>query len=164
MWGMLDSQWVQHKSREECWIPSESNIGHVRNVQQNRVQHWVCWDFFSQSAFVKHWRGIIILIIFILLPRFYQDELFDKARGEILDEVLSLSQITPQQWEEIIYKNLWTAISNHAIENIYLPSAQTNSPITFKTQIDISLKQWADRLLPDTGVKVSNFYQFQSLL
>lgn len=32
--------------------------------------------------------------IFIIL----QNELFEKAKNEILDEVISLSQVTPQHW------------------------------------------------------------------
>eukprot|EP00794_Sanderia_malayensis_P015361 gene15361-16938_t len=81
------------------------------------------------------------------------DELFDKARGEILDEVLSLSQLTPQEWEKSIYENLWETLESKAFENIYLPSAQTNNPVTFRTQIDILLKQWVERSLPGLGIQ-----------
>ena len=83
-----------------------------------------------------------------------QNELFDKARNEILDEVLTLSEITPQMWEDVITKHLWTAVAPHFIETIYLPAAQANNPSNFNTSVDIKLKQWADRTLPDISVKV----------
>lgn len=83
-----------------------------------------------------------------------RNELFDKARNEILDEVLTLSEITPQMWEDIITKHLWSAVSSHFIEAIYLPAAQGDNPNNFNTSVDIKLKQWADRTLPDISVKV----------
>jgi len=83
-----------------------------------------------------------------------RNELFDKARNEILDEVLTLSEITPQMWEDVITKHLWTAVAPHFIETIYLPAAQANNPSNFNTSVDIKLKQWADRTLPDISVKV----------
>ncbi|XP_066916981.1 dynamin-like GTPase OPA1, mitochondrial isoform X1 [Clytia hemisphaerica] len=83
-----------------------------------------------------------------------RDELFDKARGEILDEVLSLSQTSPQDWEQILSKNLWESVKEHAIENIYLPAAQIGNPREFKTKVDILLKEWADRVLPHYAVKI----------
>lgn len=82
-----------------------------------------------------------------------RDELFDKARGQILDEVLSLGQIKPHEWEQKLSANLWDCLSPYVFENIYLPSAQTNDPVTFRTQIDILLKQWVERSLPESGVK-----------
>ena len=88
---------------------------------------------------------------------FIQDELFDKARGEILDEVLSLSQTSPHDWEATISKNLWKEVQDHAIESIYLPAAQTGSSRQFKTKVDILLKEWADRVLPFSAVKVRMF-------
>ena len=83
-----------------------------------------------------------------------QNELFDKARNEILDEVLTLSEITPQMWEDIITKHLWSAVAPHFIEAIYLPAAQADNPSNFNTAVDIKLKQWAERSLPDISVKV----------
>lgn len=83
-----------------------------------------------------------------------RSELFDKARNEILDEVLTLSEITPQMWEDAITKHLWSAVAPHFIESIYLPAAQADNPSNFNTSVDIKLKQWADRTLPDISVKV----------
>ncbi|KAK3733133.1 hypothetical protein QZH41_012968, partial [Actinostola sp. cb2023] len=83
-----------------------------------------------------------------------RDELFDKARGELLDEVLSLSDISPQQWEEILAARLWGGISSHFIEEIYLPAAQSCGVNNFNTKVDIKLKHWADRLLPEMSVRV----------
>ena len=83
-----------------------------------------------------------------------QDELFDKARGEILDEVLSLSQTSAQDWEQFLSDNLWESVKDHAMENIYLPAAQTGRAREFKTKVDILLKEWADKILPLYAVKV----------
>ncbi|XP_041377783.1 dynamin-like 120 kDa protein, mitochondrial isoform X2 [Gigantopelta aegis] len=83
-----------------------------------------------------------------------RDELFEKAKGEILDEVVNLSQVTPKQWEDTFYKKLWDKNSTFVIENIYLPSAQAENAGTFNTSIDIKLKQWADVQLPKRCVEV----------
>merc|ERR1719412_159525 len=55
-----------------------------------------------------------------------RDELFEKARGEILDEVINLSLVSPQTWEEAIGEKLWEKVSNYVFENIYLASAQSH--------------------------------------
>lgn len=54
-----------------------------------------------------------------------RDELFEKAKGEILDQIITLSQISPKQWDETFEKNLWDKISSYVFENIYLPAAQS---------------------------------------
>ena len=68
--------------------------------------------------------------------------------------MLSLSQTSPQDWENTISKNLWNAVQDYAIESIYLPAAQTGSSRQFKTKVDILLKEWADRVLPFSAVRV----------
>ncbi|KAI0238329.1 protein OPA1 [Lamellibrachia satsuma] len=82
-----------------------------------------------------------------------REELFEKSRGEILDEIINLSQVTPQQWEEAFSKKLWESMSNYVFENIYVPASQADSPGTFNTAVDIKLKQWADKLLPKKCVQ-----------
>lgn len=84
-----------------------------------------------------------------------RNELFEKAKNEILDEVISLSQVTPQHWESILQKKLWERVSTHVIENIYLPAAQTMDSGTFNTTIDIKLKQWTDKQLPHKALEVA---------
>lgn len=59
-----------------------------------------------------------------------RDELFEKARGEILDEIVNLSQVSPRHWEEVLMTRNWDKVSMHVFENIYLPAAQSGSPST----------------------------------
>ncbi|XP_069473516.1 dynamin-like GTPase OPA1, mitochondrial isoform X2 [Ambystoma mexicanum] len=84
-----------------------------------------------------------------------RNELFEKAKNEILDEVISLSQVTPKHWEAILQRTLWERVSTHVIENIYLPAAQTVNAGTFNTTVDIKLKQWTDKQLPHKAVEVA---------
>ncbi|KAK2090886.1 OPA1 mitochondrial dynamin like GTPase [Saguinus oedipus] len=86
-----------------------------------------------------------------------RNELFEKAKNEILDEVISLSQVTPKHcgMEEILQQSLWERVSTHVIENIYLPAAQTMNSGTFNTTVDIKLKQWTDKQLPNKAVEVA---------
>ncbi|KDR10026.1 Dynamin-like 120 kDa protein, mitochondrial, partial [Zootermopsis nevadensis] len=82
-----------------------------------------------------------------------RDELFEKARGEILDEIINLSQVSPKEWEELLMKKIWDKVSMHVFENIYLPAAQTGNTGTFNTAVDIKLRQWAEQQLPKKSVE-----------
>jgi len=83
-----------------------------------------------------------------------RDELYEKARGEILDEVVNLSQVSAKEWEDLITTKLWDSMSLHVFENIFLPAAQSGSVNTFNTAVDIRLKQWAEQQLPGKCVEV----------
>jgi len=96
-----------------------------------------------------------------------RDELFEKARGDILDEVINLSLVSPQTWEDAISKKLWEKVAPYVFESIYLPAAALTSgnsqsrPIsmhnrtgTFNTTVDIKLKQWAESHLGKKCVEV----------
>ncbi|XP_053977451.1 dynamin-like 120 kDa protein, mitochondrial [Hylaeus volcanicus] len=82
-----------------------------------------------------------------------RDELFEKARGEILDEIVNLSQVSPRHWEEVLMTRIWDKVSMHVFENIYLPAAQSGNPGTFNTTVDIKLRQWAEQQLPARSVE-----------
>ncbi|XP_058808186.1 dynamin-like 120 kDa protein, mitochondrial isoform X2 [Phymastichus coffea] len=82
-----------------------------------------------------------------------RDELFEKARGEILDEIVNLSQVSPKHWEEVLANRLWDKVSMHVFENVYLPAAQTGNAGNFNTTVDIKLKQWTEQQLPTKSVE-----------
>ncbi|KAF2351314.1 hypothetical protein FHG87_017933 [Trinorchestia longiramus] len=83
-----------------------------------------------------------------------RDELFEKCRGEILDEVVNLSLVSPKHWEDALSTKLWEKINTYVFENIYLPAAQSDNSGTFNTTADIKLKQWADQMLPRRCVEI----------
>ncbi|XP_065333695.1 dynamin-like 120 kDa protein, mitochondrial [Cloeon dipterum] len=82
-----------------------------------------------------------------------RDELFEKARGEILDEMVNLSQVSAKQWEELFMQRLWEKVSSHVFENIYIPAGQSGNSGQFNTLVDIKLREWADQTLPMGSVE-----------
>ncbi|KAH7973480.1 hypothetical protein HPB49_001513 [Dermacentor silvarum] len=83
-----------------------------------------------------------------------RDELFERSRGELLDEVVNLSQLSPKHWEEVLSRNLWECMSGYVVDSIFLPAAQTGNAGNFNTAVDIRLKLWAEQLLPSQSVDV----------
>ncbi|XP_075213844.1 dynamin-like GTPase OPA1, mitochondrial [Lycorma delicatula] len=83
-----------------------------------------------------------------------RDELFEKARGEILDQVMKLREVTVRQWEEILVKKIWEKVSSYLFEHIYLVSAENHDIKMFNTSIDIKLRDWANQLLPEQSIEI----------
>ncbi|XP_014281304.1 dynamin-like GTPase OPA1, mitochondrial isoform X2 [Halyomorpha halys] len=85
-----------------------------------------------------------------------RDELFEKARSEILDEVINLSQVSVKEWDSLLLDKLWQKVSHHVLENIYLPAAQTCNSRSFNTTVDIRLKEWAESQLADKSIEAGS--------
>lgn len=47
---------------------------------------------------IYYFKSVLKQVLKICLCLLLQNELFEKAKNEILDEVISLSQVTPQHW------------------------------------------------------------------
>jgi len=86
-----------------------------------------------------HARMCINIYFLCRLRELDRDELFEKARGEILDEIVNLSQVSPRHWEEVLMSRNWEKVSMHVFENIYLPAAQSGNPSTYITNTYIIL-------------------------
>ncbi|CAF3280429.1 unnamed protein product [Rotaria socialis] len=96
-----------------------------------------------------------------------RDELFEKARGEILDEVVNLSLIPSQQWEDNLNKYLWEKMSNFIFDDVFLTAAQAESISDFNTTVDVKLQQWAEKELPRQCIDIGQFVlldEFQNLI
>ncbi|XP_073976577.1 opa1 mitochondrial dynamin like GTPase isoform X7 [Rhodnius prolixus] len=85
-----------------------------------------------------------------------RDELFEKARGEILDEVVNLSQVSVKDWEALLLEKIWNKVKNNVVENIYLPASQTQNRKSFNTMVDIRLKEWTESQLADRSIEAGS--------
>ncbi|XP_071490829.1 dynamin-like GTPase OPA1, mitochondrial [Diadema antillarum] len=85
-----------------------------------------------------------------------RDELFERAKSEMLDEVMNLNEVKPKQWEETLSKLLWESVSTHVFEEIYLPASQSPDVGTFNTTVDITLRDWAEKLLSKSSIEVGS--------
>jgi hypothetical protein len=52
-----------------------------------------------------------------------RDELFERARAELLDQSAELSAVPAPAWETRLHSALWAAAADRVFQGIYLPSA-----------------------------------------
>ncbi|XP_003377922.1 dynamin family protein [Trichinella spiralis] len=77
-----------------------------------------------------------------------RDELYARAKTEILDELVQLNATSTAEWETALREKLWETMSSYVFENILISAFVGDKPHTFNTTVDIKLKHWADTQLP----------------
>uniref|UniRef100_A0A5S6QHT8 Dynamin-like GTPase OPA1, mitochondrial n=1 Tax=Trichuris muris TaxID=70415 RepID=A0A5S6QHT8_TRIMR len=84
-----------------------------------------------------------------------RDELYDKARNELLDEINALEDIASKDWEASLRDKIWKRMSPYVLDKVYFPAAAEDSVGAFTTSIDIKVKRWVDNKLPEMCVEVA---------
>uniref|UniRef100_A0A0X3P078 Dynamin-like GTPase OPA1, mitochondrial n=1 Tax=Schistocephalus solidus TaxID=70667 RepID=A0A0X3P078_SCHSO len=82
-----------------------------------------------------------------------RDELFDKARNDILDNLVSLSKISTATWEKSIRDLLWKKLQVYVFEKIFEPSQQQTNLGAYQTMVDVLLRDWSQHELPNACVE-----------
>nr|CAH8829871.1 unnamed protein product [Trichobilharzia regenti] len=82
-----------------------------------------------------------------------REELFEKARNNILDDLISLNGISSTVWEKSIRSELWNKLKDHIFTKIIEPSQHIDNLGTFQTNIDIWLREWVENDLPKDSIK-----------
>ncbi|XP_061725354.1 dynamin-like 120 kDa protein, mitochondrial isoform X2 [Cydia pomonella] len=84
-----------------------------------------------------------------------RDELFERARAELLDQSAELSAVPAAAWEKRLTSALWTTASGKVFNAIYLPSAAAAQEDVdkFNTSVDIKLREWAEAELPIQSIQ-----------
>ncbi|CAH8491645.1 unnamed protein product [Heterobilharzia americana] len=82
-----------------------------------------------------------------------REELFEKARNNILDDLISLNDISSTVWEKNIRSELWNKLKDYIFSNIIEPSQRIDNLGTFQTNVDIWLRDWVENNLPKDSIK-----------
>ncbi|CAH0697891.1 unnamed protein product [Spodoptera exigua] len=84
-----------------------------------------------------------------------RDELFERARAELLDQSAELSAVPPPAWELRLTRALWAAAADRVFSTIYLPAAANamGDVDKFNTAVDIKLREWAESELPNASIR-----------
>ncbi|VDK32377.1 unnamed protein product [Taenia asiatica] len=83
-----------------------------------------------------------------------REELFDKGRNEILDNLVSLSTIPSVKWEKKIKERLWQKLQSYVFEHIFEPAQLKTNLGSYQTFVDVLLRDWSQHELPQTCVQV----------
>ncbi|KAJ0170638.1 hypothetical protein K1T71_014009 [Dendrolimus kikuchii] len=71
-----------------------------------------------------------------------RDELFERARAELLDQSAELSAVPPPNWEQRLQAELWQLAQQRVFQAIYLPAANSaHDDVALSVPRQIKLKQ-----------------------
>ncbi|CAH8475074.1 unnamed protein product [Schistosoma rodhaini] len=82
-----------------------------------------------------------------------REELFEKARNNILDDLISLNGISSTVWEKNIHYELWNKLKDYIFTKIIEPSQHIDDIGTFQTNVDIWLRDWVENNLPKASIE-----------
>ncbi|XP_013184729.2 dynamin-like 120 kDa protein, mitochondrial isoform X2 [Amyelois transitella] len=84
-----------------------------------------------------------------------RDELFERARAELLDQSAELSAVAAPAWELRLQAALWNTAAERIFQQIYLPAAASAhlDVDKFNTSVDIKLREWAESELPLQSIR-----------
>ena len=85
-------------------------------------------------------------------PSFPQNDLFEKAKDEILDKIAALHKLTPLEWETLIQEALWSGIQHKVVDEIYLEAAECHSVSHFNTKVQMETTLFSPPKNPSTSV------------
>ena len=83
-----------------------------------------------------------------------RNDLYDKARSEILDDVVNLSMLSADEWDRMLSDKLLRTSFPHIFDQILMPSAAETRAGAFKTAVDIRLRRWVEKELAALTVAV----------
>lgn len=82
-----------------------------------------------------------------------RDDLFEKGKSEILDQVAKLSCQKSSYWDDLFYKQFWSYFIDQIFENVYFSSHSVDHD-QMKTLVEISLSEWT-KSLPEISVNIA---------
>ena len=95
-----------------------------------------------------------------------REDLFDKAKSELLDEVVNLSLKKNKYWEDQIKKDLWSLTKDFIFDKVFFPSYLDSNENLSKTKLEINLNELSN-FMPSTSIEsATNVFlnEFKNLL
>lgn len=95
-----------------------------------------------------------------------REDLFEKAKSELLDEVVNLSLKKNQYWEEQIKGDLWNLTKDFVFDKVFFPSYLDCKDNLSKTKLEINLNELSS-FMPSTSIQsATNVFlnEFKNLL
>ncbi|KII66271.1 Dynamin-like protein [Thelohanellus kitauei] len=92
-----------------------------------------------------------------------REELFDKAKSDILDDMIMFCNTHSQEWERSISQALFKSVMPFVFREIYLNNALTSSMVGFQTQVEILLEKWLENNLVNECTEIAKTVMFNKL-